>query len=301
MEERFAAAKRASIWGIIGNLFLFIIKAIIGFMSHSQAMIADSFNSGSDILSSIMTYIGNRISSKSADDDHNLGHGKAEYIYSMLISIMMMFLGGKLLLDAIKSFYRANNYVFNWWLIIVCLITIIIKFLLYIYTRRIGKQYNSLLVKANSKDHRNDTIITLCNLFSVLMAMNGVYIFDGIVGIGISLWIILTGGIIFRDSYDILMDKTISTETKDRVLEIINSYQEVLKVNHFNATPVGYRYQISFTIFVDGDLSTFESHGIANRLEKEIAVKIPEIYLSVIHVNPVKVKKVKSKKVSTKK
>ena len=74
-------------------VFLFIIKLIVGFISRSQAMIADAFNSASDILSSIMTYIGNRVASKEADEDHNLGHGKAEYIYSMLISITMMVLG----------------------------------------------------------------------------------------------------------------------------------------------------------------------------------------------------------------
>ena len=64
-----------------------------------------------------------------------------------------------------------------------------------------------------------------------------------------------------------------------------------MKINHFNSTPVGYKYQISFTIFVDGNLSTFESHEIADTLEKEIKKEIPEIYLSVIHVNPLKVDK----------
>ena len=80
--NRFKRAKRASILGIIGNIFLLIIKGIVGFLSNSQAMIADSFNSFGDVFSSIMTYIGNRISSKGPDEDHNLGHGKAEYIFS---------------------------------------------------------------------------------------------------------------------------------------------------------------------------------------------------------------------------
>ena len=79
--------------------------------------------------------------------------------------------------------------------------------------------------------------------------------------------------------------------TKDKVYEIIKKHKEVVKVNHFNTTPVGYQYQISFTIFVDGNLSTFESHDIANKLEREIEKKIPEIYLTVIHVNPIETKK----------
>ena len=82
------------------------------------------------------------------------------------------------------------------------------------------------------------------------------------------------------------MDKSISDETKKKVYEIIKSHEEVLRVQHFNSTPIGYQYQISFTIFVDGNLSTFESHDIANSLEKEIMKEIEEIYLVVIHVNP---------------
>ena len=92
------------------------------------------------------------------------------------------------------------------------------------------------------------------------------------------------------------MDKSISEETKKRVYDIIERHEEIKKVNHFNSTPVGYRYQISFTIFVDGNLSTFESHDIANRLEKEIDKEIKEIYLTVIHVNPIELKEKKKDK-----
>ena len=83
------------------------------------------------------------------------------------------------------------------------------------------------------------------------------------------------------------MDKAISEEDKQKVLDIIKMHPEVKKIQHFNSTPVGYKYQISFTIYVDGNLSTFESHEIANKLEKEIDNKIEEIYLTIIHVNPI--------------
>ena len=125
--DRFKAANKASILGMTGNIFLFIIKLIVGFISRSQAMIADAFNSASDILSSIMTYIGNRVASKEADEDHNLGHGKAEYIYSMLISITMMVLGITILIDSIKAIINPNKFHFTIWLVIVCLVTILVK------------------------------------------------------------------------------------------------------------------------------------------------------------------------------
>ena len=294
--DRFKAANRASILGMIGNIFLFIIKVIVGFISRSQAMIADAFNSASDILSSVMTYIGNRVASKDADDDHNLGHGKAEYIYSMLISITMIVLGISILIDSVKAIINPSKYHFTIWLVIVCVVTILIKLSLYLYTRSIGRKYNNLLVEANSKDHRNDIMITSCNLIAAICSLYGIYLIDGIVGLGISLWIVYTGLKIYKESYDVLMDKSISQETKEKVLSIIDEHDEVIKIQHFNATPVGYRYQVSFSIFVDGNLSTFDSHEIANNLEKEIGKKVPEIYLTVIHVNPMKIDKKKDTK-----
>lgn len=284
--KRFKVAKQASVLGILGNLFLFIIKMIVALLSSSQAMIADAMNSASDILSSIMTYIGNKVASVEADEDHNLGHGKAEYIYSMLISITMIILGGKILIDSFLSLIRPSQLDFSVWLIVVCLVTIVVKFCLYLYTNKLGKEYNNLLLEANSKDHRNDCVITLFNLLSALFYLWGIKFFDGVVGIGISLWIVYTGFSIFKSSYDVLMDKTFSFETKDKVMKIIEKYDEIKKINHFNATPVGYLYQVSFSIFVDGNMSTFESHKIANDLEREIEKKVPEIYLTVIHVNP---------------
>ena len=285
--DRYSSAKQASLFGIVGNLFLLIIKGIVGFMSSSQSMIADSVNSAGDILSSLMTFIGNKIASRPSDDDHNLGHGKAEYIYSMLISVVMILVAGKILIDSFFSFIKQEKYISSIWLIIVCIITIIVKACLYLYTSKISKKYNNLLVEANSKDHRNDCIITTFNLISCLLSTRGIYFLDGVVGMIISLWIMVTSFQIFKESYDVLMDKSLSIETREKVLKIIRKNKQIKKINHFNATPVGYRYQISFTIFVDGNMSTFESHEIADNLEREIARKLPEIYLTVIHVNPI--------------
>lgn len=287
--DRFRSVKIASILGIIGNIFLLIIKSIIGFITNSHAMIADAFNSAGDILSSIMTFIGNKIASIPSDEDHNLGHGKAEYIYSMLISVIMILTSLIILKDSIFSIFNHNNYDFSIWLIVVCITTIIVKFLLFIYTNKLSKKYNNLLIKANSNDHRNDCVITLFNLISALCTLINIYYFDGIVGSLIVIWMIITSAKIFKESYNVLMDKSISNETKQKVYQIIKKHPEIKRVNHFNSTPVGYRYQISFTIYVDGNMSTFKSHKIADKLEREISKDLDEIYLTVVHVNPIKV------------
>ncbi len=285
--DRFKSVKIASILGIAGNLFLLIIKAIVGFISGSQAMIADSFNSAGDIFSSAMTFVGNKIASKPYDEDHNLGHGKAEYIYSMLISIVMILTSLFIIKDALLSIYNHSHYEFSMWLVVVCIVTIITKFLLFIYTNKMSKKLNNLLIKANSEDHRNDCIVTSCNLVSCVISHMGIYWIDGVVGSGIAFWILISAVKIFIQSYDVLMDKSINEKAKEEVFGIINQHKEIQKVTHFNSTPVGYQYQISFSIFVDGNMSTFESHKIADDLEKEIDRKIDEVYLTVIHVNPI--------------
>ena len=283
---RYKEIKKASIFGIIGNLLLCIIKGTIGFITKSEAMIADGFNSAGDIVSSLMTFIGNKIASKPSDEDHNLGHGKAEYIYSMLISIIIIITSFIVIKDSIISLINKSKLIYSPYLIIVCLISIAIKLLLYLYTRKLSKKHHNLLVDANSKDHRNDIFITTINLVSCILSTKNIYVIDGISGIIIGLWIFYSGIKIFKESYDILMDRCISDDIKNEVFKIISSHQEIKKVIHFNSTPVGYKYQISFTIYVDGNLTTFESHKMADNLEKEIDKNIEEIYLTVIHVNP---------------
>ncbi len=284
--NRYKSGKIASILGILGNLFLLIIKGIVGIITNSQAMIADSINSASDIISSILTFIGNKIASKPRDEDHHLGHGKAEYIYSMLISVLIILVAITVFKDSIVSLFDSSNYNFSIWYIIVCIITILVKLGLFLYTNKVAKVHNNLLILANSKDHRNDMIVTFFTLLSGICMYYGISFVDSIVGIGISIFILITGIKIFIASYDVLMDKAMNENTKKEVMDIIKKYKEVKKIQHFNATPVGYLYQVSFTIFVDGNLTTFESHAIANKLEEEISA-LDDIYVTIIHVNPI--------------
>ena len=288
--DRYKQTKFAGILGIVGNIFLLIIKGTIGIITQSQAMIADSANSAGDIFASLMTFIGNKIASEPKDDTHNLGHGKAEYIFSMFISISMMGIAIKLLYDSIMSLINSDTFEFSWFLVIVCAITILVKLGLFLYTNRLSKKFENLLLEANKKDHRNDCIITTFTLISVLLSLVNIYWFDSVVGIGISVWIFYTGLQIFIESFNVLMDKSLNDEDKNKILEVISKYPEIKKYNHLNTTPVGYKYLVSITIFVDGTLTTFESHEIADKLEKDLN-SLPFVYLAIIHVNPMEIEK----------
>lgn len=183
MDDKFKATKKAGIYGIIGNIFLLIIKAIVGFVSKSQSMIADSINSAGDIFASLMTFIGNKIASVPNDANHNLGHGKAEYIFSMFISISMILVSSKLLYDSIMTLILGSELKFSWFLVVVCIATIITKLILYFYTKTAYKKHNNILLEANMKDHRNDCVVTSFTLLSILLTLLNIYWFDSIVGI----------------------------------------------------------------------------------------------------------------------
>ena len=286
MEEKFADTKKAGILGIIGNIFLLIIKATVGFISKSQAMIADSVNSAGDIFASLMTFIGNKIASVPNDEDHNLGHGKAEYIFSMFISISMILVSAKLLFDSVSTLILGNNLNFSWFLVIVCIVTIITKLSLYIYTKIAYQKYKNILLEANMKDHRNDCVVTSFTLISVVLALFGIYWFDSVVGIGISIWICYTGIKIFIESYNVLMDVSVDDKTKNLIIDISKKYSDIKELDNIISTPVGDKYLVFITIKLDGNMSTFESHDLADNLEKDVN-KLDNIYKTIVHVDPI--------------
>ena len=141
------------------------------------------------------------------------------------------------------------------------------------------------MLEANKKDHRNDCIVTTLTLASVLLSLKGIYCFDGIVGIGISIWIFITGLKIFIESYNILMDISIDENTKNLISKLIAKYPEIQKTDDISSTPVGEKYVVVLTIYVDGNMTTFESHTLADNLEKDIT-KLENIYQTIVHVNP---------------
>lgn len=278
--------KNAGILGIVGNLFLLIIKGTVGFITHSQAMIADAANSAGDIFASLMTFIGNKIASAPQDDDHNFGHGKAEYIFSLFISLSMIGISLKLLYNSLISLIYGYKFDFSWFLVIVCVVTILVKLCLFLYTKFLSRKFNSILLDANKEDHRNDCIVTTFTLISVLLGLLNIYWFDGLVGIFISAWICITGVKIFIESYNILIDTSIDVTTQEVILNLIKKYEEIKKVDNISSSPVGYRYIVFVTICVDGNMTTFNSHKLADKLEKDIC-GLDKVYRAIVHVNPI--------------
>ena len=291
MKERELLTKRVGILGILGNIFLFIIKITIGLISNSRAMIADSFNSAGDVFASFMTWLGSRISGVPNDDDHNYGHGKADYIFSLLISISMLIVAIKLLYDSVMSIINNEIVTYSILLIVICVITIITKMSLYIYSKYIYKKTDNILVKSNMLDHRNDIIVTTFTLIAIILTKYGIYWFDGVVGIGISIWIFIVGIKIFKESYDVLMDTAIDNNSKKKILNILKEYHDIKRVGIIYSIPIGYNYVIVVTIYVDGRMHTATSHKIADEIECKIRKEVERIEDVIVHIEPFNEKK----------
>ena len=198
----------------------------------------------------------------------------------------MLFRSFKLLYDSVKALIFGSELTFSWLLVITCFITIGVKLFLYLYTRASAQKYDNILLNANMNDHKNDCIVTTFTLISVLLTLKGIYWFDSLTGIGISIWIGFTGFSFFIESYNVLMDISVDDKTKDLILDIVNSYQDIKEVQSISSSPVGYKYVIVIVICVDGNMSTFDSHSLADSVERSVS-KLDNVYKTIVHVEPV--------------
>ncbi|MGE4283242.1 MAG: cation diffusion facilitator family transporter [Clostridia bacterium] len=283
--DRFQLTKKIAILGIAANIILLALKLTIGFFSRSQAMIADGFNSAGDVFASIATYAGNKIASQPEDSNHPYGHGKAEYIFSMIISFSLLLVAYKILIDSLNTIIDRKEFVFSWWLIGIAVFTIILKLILFIYTRNAGRREDNLLILANAEDHRNDVFVTSSTLLGIILGSQGIFWLDGVVGIGIALWIALTGIRIFSSSYNVLMDTNIDEMVKKDIIDTIESITGVEHVDDVTAKPIGLRFIIIVKVSVPGDMTVREGHSIAAQIREKVK-SFKDTEDVVVHVNP---------------
>jgi len=286
MAGRFEATRKVAILGILINIVLLCLKLFFGYVSRSQGLIADGFNSAGDVFASFITYIGNSIASKPRDKDHPYGHGKAEYIFSMIISFSLLLVAYRILYNSVESVRLQQKFIFSWWIVAVGLITIVLKSALFLYSRMIGKRDKNLLVLANSEDHRNDIFVTSAMLIGIAAGQMGVLWLDGVVGVGISLWIAFTGLKIFISAYDILMDRTVDMSLMVDFCDIAQAVKGVDHVDEITAKPIGVGFILIVKISVQGDLTVLQGHSIAAQV-KEALLKNKSVSDVLVHVNPV--------------
>lgn len=277
MCDRNKIIKKVSILGILTNLLLIVIKFIAGVFSRSNALIADSMHSVEDMLSSVLSLIGASISSKKPSHKYSFGYGKAEYIFSFLISIFMMVTSITLIVNLIEGIILKDFIHFSFLSIIVCLITVVIKLILCIYTKIQYKKTRSILIRASYEDHRNDIGITIATLIGIIFSYFGISVIDSILAILIAIWIGITGVRIFLSSFEILMDKSI---TKCEELDIKNeilSNEEILSVEKIVSKPIGDKYILIGILCINNYNDIDFVDEVISRVKKQIIYKFSNI------------------------
>ncbi len=286
VDKKSNVTAKVGLVGILGNLFLFIIKIIVAVMSKSQAMLADSINSGTDILSSLMTLIGGKLAAEAPDKGHNYGHAKAEYVFSLIISLIMGYLAIKIAWDGAVSLIDRNVFEISWYLILVCVITMITKFFLYIYTHKIGEKNDDILILANAQDHKNDILVTASVLVGVIAAVFKIYWLDGIIAICIATRIFYVAIDFFVQSYTVLIDRSMDDAEIKEIESIIKTYKNIDHIDRITSKSTGKSFIVIVKVSVDGNMTVNESHQIAGKLKADI-MKLKNVYDVVVHINPV--------------
>ena len=188
---REAYGRVAGIVGIICNLFLSVIKFIIGTITNSVSITADATNNMTDAGSSIVTLIGFRLSEKPADEDHPYGHARIEYITGLIISFLTLIIGYDILKTSASKIFNPEEIVFSWTSVIILGISIFFKLWLSLFNKTLGRKIKSKALEATAADSRNDVISTAAVLIATVISHFTGFNLDGYMGFCVAIFIII--------------------------------------------------------------------------------------------------------------
>lgn len=276
----------SGILGIICNILLFIIKLIIGIITGSMAITADGFNNLSDTGSSLVTVIGTKLGSASADKEHPFGHGRYEYISSLIVSFIIVIVGFELLKSSFLKILSPEKITLSLALIIILILTLFIKVWMFSYNRYIGKTINSGLISASAYDSKNDVITTSAVIVSAVIDSFIPFSIDGYTGTLISLYIMYSGYKISKDTIGILLGTQPDKALYDNIKKIILENDIITGVHDLIIHDYGPgRIMASVHAEVPADFDIIKIHDVIDnaesRIEKELKVH------TVIHMDPV--------------
>jgi cation diffusion facilitator family transporter len=278
--------KRAAVLSILINILLFLIKAFVGFISNSIAVISDAVNSLTDIAASVAIMISVSVSLKKPDKEHQFGHRAAQPIAVFLIALFTGVVGFDVIKEAITRLISPGKVNISTAVYIVLLSSILIKLLMTRYQSKIGKTYDSPGLRASAVDSLNDVMASSISLIGVVGVHLGFPYIDGAAGIVIALFIFNSGYKIAKENIDYLMGKSADEKL---ILEIANQSMKIKGVKGFNDLRTYYmgdKIHVEIHIEVDKDLPTDHSHDIGNEV-KAVLEKINGVQKAFIHIDPV--------------
>lgn len=280
----------SGIIGIAANLVLSVFKLIIGILTASVAIMADAMNNLSDAGSSIISLVSFRLSAKPADRDHPFGHARIEYVASMVVSFLILLVGFEMLTDSlgvIFGFSETETPNFSITSLIILGFSILVKFFLSLYYRKVGKKINSSVILASATDSLFDAISTLAVLISsIIIKITAIAIIDAIVGLLVSIMILVAGIRTLNDTKNSILGEAPVKETIDSILKIVSEYPEIIGTHDLTVHNYGPGHYIAtLHAEVDGSGDIYILHDIIDNVEKRLATELNII--CTIHLDPI--------------
>lgn len=265
---------QTSIIGIAGNVLLVTGKAIIGFIAGSVSIILDAVNNLTDALSSIITIIGTKLSTKKPDKKHPYGHGRVEYLTSLTIAIIILVAGGSAIYESILSLIEGKTATYSDISLIIISIAILVKVALGLYYRKVAKEVKSDALKGSGVDALFDAILSTATLVGAFVARyTGVFI-EGYLGIVIGLFIIKSGVEILSGAISNIIGERTSKETSLAIKQTVNSFKEVIGSYDLILNNYGPNRSIgSIHIEVDDNLTAKDIHLLTRKISQEVYTK----------------------------
>ena len=285
---RTSVGKLSGIVGILNNLFLFVIKFVIGTIVHSVSIQADGVNNLTDAGSNIISILSFHLSNKPADKDHPFGHERTETIASLFVGILILVLGFETAKESISKVIHPGSIDFRLASVIILLVSIIVKFWMYTYNKKLSKTYDSSLLEATALDSISDVCGTTAVLVSTLLSPVLHFNLDGYMGIVVSGIIIYGAYGLLRDMINSLIGEAPDPELVHNIVDMIMAHPAILGVHDMMLHNYGpNKIFASAHVEVDSSKDIFETHDHIDNIEREVKENM-NIDL-VLHMDPVKV------------
>lgn len=280
--------KLSGIVGIFSNLFLFVIKFMIGTIVHSVSIQADGVNNLTDAGSNIISILSFHLANKPADKDHPFGHERTETIASLFVGILILVLGFETAKESISKVIHPGSIDFRIASVIILLISIIVKFWMYAYNKKLSKTYDSSLLEATALDSISDVCGTTAVLVSTLLSPVLHFNLDGYMGIVVSEIILYGAYGLLRDMINSLIGEAPDPELVHNIVDRIMAHPAILGVHDMMLHNYGpNKIFASAHVEVDSSKDIFETHDHIDNIEREVKENM-NIDL-VLHMDPVKV------------
>ena len=285
---RSKAGKKAAIVAIVANCFLTAFNIAIGIMSGSYALISEGAHTLSDVATSVIAFVGFKIGQKPADDEHPIGHGRAEAIGGLIIVLFLGMVAYEIMQGAIERLLNPSLITTpDFYAAIMAVFGIIINFSVSEYIIKIGKEIRSPAIVADGKHQKTDIFSSIAVLLSVVVSNIGYPILDPIIGLIIGVLILKTAYEVGKENIDNIMGKVPSQEFINKIKRVANKTPKAQDAHNIKVDYLGSYAVVSLHVKVDGNMTVDESHKIAHIVETNLINKIPEVKYAVVHVCPI--------------